>query len=469
MNSISSAQGLRAGVSVAQLLALFTRLLAQPVGQPWPRSPSGRRRFYDRLWSPLITLWYLLWQRLHLDPTLDAVVKDARAGGADGLCAPCKRISARLRSRATPSYSDARQRLPLRWVRQAFTHFTQLLHGGARTLDWRGLSVVLLDGSTVRVRPHGNLAKRFAPASNQHGSAYWCLLRVVVGFCAHSGLALVTALGPETASEQALAVPLILRAAVAHLWIGDRNFGVWRIVRAVAQAQSHVLVRLTEVRARRLLGRALSDGLDAPVPWTPTRHDQADAGLQRRPVDGRLLVVCLRRTGFRTQWLHLFTTLTDAALYPAADLVELYGVRWHVELNLRHLKAQMGLGQMEVKSARMAIKQWYAGLLAYNLIRGVMLWSAAAAVVDPLTLSFAQSRRLVRETMRRWQRLAEPAVRQGLWEQLLEDVSATGPARRRKKRPAEPRAKYHVREMFPPLRGPRATARRQLEEQLMKN
>jgi hypothetical protein len=213
----------------------------------------------------------------------------------------------------------------------------------------------------------------------------------------------------------------------------------------------------------------LSDGLDAPVRWTPTRHDQADAGLQRRPVDGRLLVVCLRRTGFRTQGLHLFTTLTDAALYPAADLVELYGVRWHVELNLRHLKAQMGLGQMEVKSARRAIKQWDAGLLAYNLIRGVMLWSAAATAVDPLTLSFAQSRRLVRETMRRWQQLAEPAVRQGLWEQLLEDVAATGPARRRKKRPAEPRAKYHVREMFPPLRGPRATARRQLEEQLMKN
>lgn len=460
---------MRASVSVAQLLALFTRLIAQPLGQPWPLAACGRRRFYLRLWSPLITLWYLLWQRLQLDPTLDAVVKNARGGGADTLCAPHKKLSTRLRSRATTSYSDARQRLPLRWLRQAFTHLTQLLRGGVQGLDWQGLAVTLLDGSTLRVRPHGNLAKRFAPAANQHGPAYWCLIRVVVGFCASSGLAVVTGLGPETASEQALAVPLILRAAAARLWIGDRNFGVWRIARAAFQAHGHVLLRLTEVRARRLLGRALSDGLDAPVRWAPTRHDQADAGLERLPVDGRLVGVCLHRPGFRTQWLYLFTTLTDAARYPAAELVARYGVRWHVELNLRYLKAQMGLGQLEVKSARLAIQQWYAGLLAYNLIRGVMLWSAAIAAVDPLRLSFAQSRRLVRETMRAWQRAAESAVRRGLWEQLLADVAATRPAQRKKPRPAEPRRKRAVPETFPPLRGSRAAARRQLEEQFLKS
>lgn len=464
MNSSSSPHGLRARVSVAQLLALFTRLLAHP----WPLAPCGRRRFYNRLWSPLITLWYLLWQRLHLDPTLDAVVKDARAGGADALCVPHKRLSARLHSRATTSYSDARQRLPLHWVRQAFTHFTQTLRVGAPGLDWHGLSVVLLDGSTLRVRPHGNLAQRFAPAANQHGPSYWCLIRVVVGFCARSGLALVTGLGPETVSEQALAVPLILRAATAHLWIGDRNFGVWRIVRAAVQAQSQVLVRLTETRARRLLGRALCDGLDTLVRWTPTRHDQADAGLERRPVDGRLVGVGLRRHGFRTQWLYLFTTLTDATLAPAGQLLALYGVRWQVELNLRYLKAEMGLGQLEVKSARLAIKQWYAGLLAYNLIRGVMLWAAAAAAVPPLALSFAQARRLVRETLRTWQRADPPAIRPALWEQLLADLAATGPPRRKKKRPDEPRCKRAVPEMFPPLRGSRVAARRHLEAQLLK-
>jgi hypothetical protein len=191
----------------------------------------------------------------------------------------------------------------------------------------------------------------------------------------------------------------------------------------------------------------LSDGLDAPVRWTPTRHDQADAGLERLPVDGRLVGVCLHRPGFRTQWLYLFTTLRDAARYPAAELVARYGVRWHVELNLHYLKAQMGLGQLEVKSARLAIKQWYAGLLAYNLIRGVMLWSAATAAVAPLSLSFAQSRRLSC-----WQTWPPPFPR---------SEPRNGPTNR------APSIMWG--EMFPPLRGPRAAARRQLEEQLMKS
>lgn len=72
----------------------------------------------------------------------------------------------------------------------------------------------------------------------------------------------------------------------------------------------------------------------------------------------------LVRPGFRPEWLSLFTTLTDTTVFPAAELVAKYGVRWHVELNLRYLKAEMNLGQLDVKSARMAIKQLYAGLLA---------------------------------------------------------------------------------------------------------
>ena len=51
---------------------------------------------------------------------------------------------------------------------------------------------------------------------------------------------------------------------------------------------------------------------------------------------------------------------------------------------------------------------------------------------------------------------------------MLADVAATLPARRKKPRPQEPRAKYHVRETFPPLRGSRAAARRRLLEPLIK-
>jgi hypothetical protein len=37
----------------------------------------------------------------------------------------------------------------------------------------------------------------------------------------------------------------------------------------------------------------------------------------------------------------LFTTLVDVVQYPMAELVRLYGLRWHIELDLRYVKAQM--------------------------------------------------------------------------------------------------------------------------------
>ena len=45
-----------------QLLQLFAQLLALEAVEPTlDQSP---RRFYRRLWCPVLTLWYLIWQRL---------------------------------------------------------------------------------------------------------------------------------------------------------------------------------------------------------------------------------------------------------------------------------------------------------------------------------------------------------------------------------------------------------------------
>ena len=56
--------------------------------------------------------------------------------------------------------------------------------------------------------------------------------------------------------------------------------------------------------------------------------------MDRLPVPGRVVVPWLARPGFRPEWLYRLTTLTDVTRYPAAELVEQYGVRWQVELNL---------------------------------------------------------------------------------------------------------------------------------------
>jgi hypothetical protein len=303
------------------LLQLFARLLGlHGLSDPALKS---KRRFYQRAWCPIITLWYLLWQRLSPDHTLTAIVTDARRGGADALRPGPKPLSACLRSSATTALAKARTRLPLAWVQQCFTSLARQL----ATMIWGPtpdpLPVQLLDGSTVRLRPHGDIPRVFPPHRTRRQRAYWCVARVVVSFCAHTGVALAAQIGSIHRSEQALAVRLILAAATRALYVGDRNFGVWRVVRACAQSGGHALVRLTGVRAGKLAaGQRLRPGLDRAVEWSASRHDQVDRGLKKQAGAGRLVVVRAHRPGWRPQTLHWFTTLTDAATYPPSWLLE---------------------------------------------------------------------------------------------------------------------------------------------------
>lgn len=421
--------------------------------------------FYDRLFHPWVTLWYLLFQRLNADHSLQAAVLDARAGGADRLN---PKLSSGLASDSTCSFSDARQRLPGQFLAQALlVQARHLLDLSPTTTRWQGWVLALLDGTTVRLRPYGTIARDLAPNRNKHGRPYWCLMRVVVGFCALSGAALDCAMGSIRLSEQALACQMILASVTQCLFIGDRNFGVFRIAQAARHAGQAVLVRLTEVRARKLLGRRLSLG-QHPVLWKASGQDQQQAGCCRQPIAGRLLVVRLQRRGFRPQQLCLFTTLPDTAQYPFPELVRLYGLRWHIELNLRYLKTQMDLAQLETKSADMARKEWLAGLLAYNLIRAAQLCAAVQQGISPLSLSFSSVRRCLEVWLRQFGcRSQHPLCSQ--WAQLLEQISRCRLPCRRQTRPDEPRAQRHLRQPYPPLRGSRAEARKHLAKYSFKS
>jgi len=156
-------QPLQAAFSPLELLGFFVQLLPATA---LARLPSLKaKRFYQRLFTPLVTLWYLLFQRLNADHSLEAALTNAQAGGADSLRPG---LSRRLNSTATASYSNARQRLPAAFLRDALALQGHKIIGLSPTTLWRGLVIALLDGSTVRLRPHGRMAKEFPPNRNQH-------------------------------------------------------------------------------------------------------------------------------------------------------------------------------------------------------------------------------------------------------------------------------------------------------------
>lgn len=431
----------------------------------WLQEDSGR--FYDRLFTPLIALWYLTSQRLGETHTLSHVLADARFGGADALCSPGKRLSRQLKSLSTAAWSKARQRLPLTLLQRALTHSAKEIGSWANNTCWQGWNVLLLDGSTVRLRSLGDIPKNCPPHRNSHGVSYWCLMRVAVGFCLNTGLAVVTSMSACSVGEQTLSLQLLAQLGPKTLIVADRNFGIFFLAQAVVDSSAQLLVRLTESRARKMVrdqGLPWRRSLDRPCNWSASSKDRANPDSPHRTLEGRLLILRITRRGFRSQTLFLFTTLTDTERYSAQALLDLYGRRWQVELNLRFVKAQMELGVLECKSAAMAQKEWVAGLLAFNLIRSLMVATAAQAEISVWKLSFSRTRELLNQWIKTQAASRRDAANQ--WESLLQLIGKCRQPTRCRTRPSEPRAKRFFKQDFVTLRGSRALARKKLQTQM---
>ncbi len=97
-------------------------------------------------------------------------------------------------------------------------------------------------------------------------------------------------------------------------------------------------------------------------------------------------------SGFRTKQVVLVTTLLDEKVYPVTELLRLYGLRWEVELDLKHLKTSLGMDVLRGKTPEIVRKEIYAHLLAYNLLRAVMWEAGTTYRVDPLRLSLQGTR-----------------------------------------------------------------------------
>ena len=427
-----------------------------------------RRGFYQRIFTLRVVLWYLIFQRLNFDQSMAAVMRDLRRGGADRLGPRRGKLSKRIKSTSTSAYSQARQRMPLELLQGALAQVGRKIWSmvgpaeGTQTKPGpQQRERQLLDGSTLRMLATGKLKKAYRPARNQRGPSDWCVMRIVVGFCARSGAVLSVVERAAEISEQAMAWAIMETARAFTIWIADRNFGVWSVVAQAVRYQQDVLVRLTKARAGKLAaGRPLRSGEDRAVLWHPGRHDQAPPGIQPEPIPGRLLYVRLRRGG---QWidLWLFTTL-EATDYPLELLVRWYGQRWQAELHFRSVKTQMRLAELDVCSPEMARKELYTALLAYNLVRAVM-WAAGERLESAApTLSFNNARRVLLDWLLDWaSRVGQGAGSSQRWAQsLLEETSQQKLPKRKKPRPSQVRMVRSRACPWPILRGSRAAAQK---------
>ncbi len=357
----------------------FNRLTAPDLFDALEGSLPAHR---ERLFPPTETLSMFMAQALKPDRSCQGIVNDAAV----------KRLLHGLPrcSTKTGAYCKARVRLPLDMVSGMAIATGRVIAGQVpdRWL-WCGRRVRLVDGTTVTLPDTPANQATYPQQSGQKPGLGFPVCRIVGVTCLSSGAVLNAAMGPyqgKGSGEQALLRSLLDTFEAGDVILGDAFYATYFLLEElglrgvdVVFEQQGARQRSTDFRCGRKLGSrdhliTLTKPKLRPQWMTAEQYASAPQTLTIRELaaGGKVLV----------------TTLLCPKATPKVILKALYKRRWEVELNIRDIKTTLGMHTLSCRTPEMGEKEMWVYLLAYNLIRLVMLQSALLVDVLPRALSF---------------------------------------------------------------------------------
>jgi len=357
-------------------------------------SQVSQQAVRNRTFPPCRTFWLFLAQVLSPDKSNSAAVRRALAWLAlEGLCA----------SPDPSAYCQAKRRLD----EQTFAEVQGQVDSKLAGLDeyrWFGHPVKVLDGSSISTPDTpANQAEWPQPSAQKPGCGF-PVMRIVALFSLATGALLEFATGPMCVGETTLWQQLWSRLSPGDVVLADSYFCAYAYLGLLLGQGVDSVVR---IHGRRKTGeeqrkKRLGKG-DWLVEWTKNKKapdwmsqeewDRMPETLLVRQVEFRVEV-----PGFRTEKVTVVTTLLDEKRYPTQAFIELYRRRWRVELYLRDLKITMGIDVLRSKTPEMIRRELAMHLIAYNLVRALMVESAREYDVPIEWISFKQSL----DTTRQW-------------------------------------------------------------------
>ena len=325
------------------------------------------------------------------------------------------------------AYCMARARLPLEVLQEYSRRVCDTAQCNADDGTqgrYKGHRVWVIDGSNFSMPDTPELQKCFGQHKQQKIGCGFPSAHLLGLFNLSTGLL-----------QEAIAAPLathdLFNASKTHqhleagdLVSGDTAFGSYAHLALLLQRNLHGLFPVHQIRitsfapGRKHLGpsgKSAQKGLprsrwikslgklDQRVEYfkpadRPNWMSQKDYDLLPDSIEVREIRRTIRRKGFRPLTVTLVTTLLDAELYPADELMALQARRWEVETDLRHLKTTMKMEVLHCQSQEGVRKELAVFVLVYNLVRTILLEGARRQAVPVQRLSFADALHWIRHS-----------------------------------------------------------------------
>ncbi|HEV3256025.1 MAG TPA: IS4 family transposase [Gemmataceae bacterium] len=360
-----------------------------------------------------VTCWVVLAMGLFTDRPLEKVFQ------------ACRSLHAQEVTPRRSSLCEARQRLGAEPIRQLYHRVVRLLATPETPgAFYHGLRLMALDGTVFDVPDFPATAAAFGRPTGGRGDGAFPQVRKVSLLEVGTHVEVDFVFGPCTVGETTLAPQLLhhLQAGMLVLW--DRNFfsyGLWKkLLRRGVQILARVKKNLVLAPLRRY-----ADGSYLAKVY----RNAADRRRDRRGIRVRVLEYTVddpQRTG-HAEVHRLLTSLRDATVHPAWELIGLYHERWEIELVFDEQKTHQDPPRatkpthVRSQTPEGVEQELYALSLGHFVLRALMVQAAQRRQLDPDRLSFTGCLHSVRN------RLGEvaggtPAVVERWYEALLQEL-----------------------------------------------
>ena len=358
------------------------------------------------------------WRRSPLSPAvlIELFVMQVLCGNT--ACAHLRHLSGKVFTAS--AYCQGRKRLPLRFFAllafKVSSYLTRSLEGQQL---WHGHRVWRVDGSSASMPDTPELQAYFGQPGGQRRGCGFPVASTLVLVHGSTGYIRDLLVRPLRTHEMSGIVRLHENLRPGDVVVADRGFASYVHICLICQGRMHGVFRAhqrTNVSFRP--GRPSRDQLpkcrrpgaptsryirklganDQLVEYRkprqrPTWMSQAQFDALPDSIIVRELRYHIRKRGYRPKVITIVTTLLDPQQYPAKALAALYGDRWAIEVDFRHIKSTLRMAVLHCKTVDGVMKELWIYTIAYNCIRRVMLEAAARQKVPPDRISFIDAQR----------------------------------------------------------------------------
>lgn len=415
---------------------------------------------YNAVYNTAIVLWAFLAQVL-----ADGKMRSCAAAVAR-VCDFLVMMGKNPPSTDTGDYCNARKKLDEKALHDLVVEAAgKIEHAAPDDWLWHGRHVKLVDGFTATMPDTPQNQAEFPQQKSQKPGLGFPILRACVILSLATASILDAAFGPysgKQTGEPALFRQLLDAFQAGDVALFDRYHSSYMMLALLMLRGVDACARLHQRRASDFRRGKRLGKYDRLVTWQrpgrPGWMDEATYATIPETLSLRMIRFNILVPGRRTRTITIVTTLLDPEEYSAHAIAELYGYRWNVELDIRHIKQTLNLDHLRCKTPAMVRKEFWTTLLAYNLIRRIICTAAMTHGKTPRRISFTRTCATI---LAAWSTLSLGQYHPRAMAILLQQIaSLETPARPGR---IEPRVLKRRRHRYPLMRQPRQKLKQSLE------